>query len=62
MPIPDFQNLTLPMLQLAADGADHRLSDAIEALVRWLKLSAAVSQHIDCSHTRVEQLTYTKLA
>lgn len=28
MPILDFQNLMLPLLQLAADGAEHRLSDA----------------------------------
>lgn len=41
MPIPDFQNLMLPLLQLAADGADHRLSDAIEALAAQLQLSAA---------------------
>jgi restriction system protein len=41
MPIPDFQNLMLPMLQLAADGAEHRLSDAIEALAQQLKLSNA---------------------
>jgi len=32
MPIPDFQNLMLPLLQLAAGRAEHRLSDAIEAL------------------------------
>ena len=30
MPIPDFQNLMLPMLQIAADGAEHRLGDVIE--------------------------------
>lgn len=41
MPIPDFQNLMLPMLQLAADGADHRLSDAIEALAQRFQLSEA---------------------
>ena len=36
MPIPDFQNLMLPLLQLAADGEEHRLSDAIEALAQQL--------------------------
>lgn len=41
MPIPDFQNLMLPMLQLAADGAEHRLSDAIEALAQQFQLSEA---------------------
>lgn len=39
MPIPDFQNLMLPMLQLAADGKEHRLSDAIEALAQQYQLS-----------------------
>jgi restriction system protein len=28
MPIPDFQSLMLPMLTLAADGAEHSLADA----------------------------------
>lgn len=41
MPIPDFQNLMLPMLRLAADGVEHRLSDAIEELAQQLKLSEA---------------------
>jgi restriction system protein len=31
----------LPMLQLAADGRDHRLSDAIDALAEQFKLSDA---------------------
>ena len=39
MPIPDFQNLMLPLLQLAVDGAEHRLSDAIEALAQHPRLS-----------------------
>jgi restriction system protein len=41
MPIPDFQNLMLPMLQLAADGDEHRLSDAIETLAQQFQLSEA---------------------
>jgi len=41
MSIPDFQNLMLPMLQLAADGVGHRLSDAIEALAAQFQLSEA---------------------
>lgn len=41
MPIPDFQNLMLPLLQIAADGAEHRLSDAIEALAQQFQLSEA---------------------
>ncbi len=39
MPIPDFQNLMLPMLQLAADGQEHRLSDMIEALAQQFELT-----------------------
>lgn len=39
MPIPDFQNLMLPMLRLTADGAEHRLSDAIEALAIHFELT-----------------------
>jgi len=41
MPIPDFQNLMLPLLQIAADGAEHRLSDVIEALAQQFQLSEA---------------------
>lgn len=41
MPIPDFQNLMLPMLQIAADGAEHRLGDVIEALAQQFELSQA---------------------
>lgn len=41
MPIPDFQNLMLPMLQIAADGAEHRLGDVIEALAQRFELSEA---------------------
>jgi restriction system protein len=39
MPMPDFQNLMLPMLQIAADGAEHRLSEAIEALAQQFQLT-----------------------
>jgi len=41
MPIPDFQYLMLPMLQLAADGAEHRVSAVIEALAQQFQLSEA---------------------
>jgi len=29
MPIPDYQSCMLPLLTLASDGKEHRLSDAI---------------------------------
>jgi restriction system protein len=32
MTIPDYQSLMLPLLQLAADGAEHRFRDAVEEL------------------------------
>jgi restriction system protein len=41
MPIPDLQNLMLPMLQLVADGAEHRLSDVLEALAQQFDLTDA---------------------
>jgi len=41
MPIPDFQYLMLPMLQLAADGAEHRVGAVIEALAQQFQLSEA---------------------
>jgi restriction system protein len=39
MTVPDFQSLMLPLLNLAKDGADHTLSDAIEQLAREFQLS-----------------------
>lgn len=39
MPIPDFQNLMLPMLEIAADGSEHRLAEMIEALAQQFQLS-----------------------
>ncbi len=41
MPIPDFQNLMLPMLQLVVDGAERRLSDVLEALAQQFDLTDA---------------------
>lgn len=32
MPIPDYETLMLPVLRLAADGAEHNVRDAIEVL------------------------------
>jgi len=40
MPIPDFQTLMLPVLQLAADGAQHRIADMRERLAVDLNLTA----------------------
>ncbi len=32
MPIPDYQSIMLPLLQLASDGLEHRFRDAVEKL------------------------------
>jgi restriction system protein len=39
MAIPDYQTLMLPLLRLAADGADHRFRDAVETLATEFALS-----------------------
>lgn len=39
MPVPDFQSLTLPLLQLAADGREHSLAEAREALASKFELT-----------------------
>ena len=40
MAIPDFQTLMLPLLRLAADGAEHTLAGSVEALADEFKLTA----------------------
>lgn len=39
MPIPDFQTVMLPLLELTADGQVHRLSDLQHAIVSRFKLT-----------------------
>ena len=39
MPIPDFQSLMRPLLELAADGAEHSMAEAREHLAERLGLS-----------------------
>lgn len=39
MTIPDFQTIMLPLMQIAADGQEHRLRDAIEQLAQHFDLS-----------------------
>lgn len=39
MPIPDYQSIMLPILQLASDGAEHRTRDAIAAIANKLQLT-----------------------
>lgn len=39
VPIPDFQTIMLPILEFAADGREHSIRDAREALAQRFKLS-----------------------
>lgn len=39
MPVPGFQDITLPLLELAGDGEEHQLSEAITSLRSRLRLS-----------------------
>lgn len=41
MSIPDFQTIMLPLLELAGDGKEHKLSDAIEYLATHFNLTEA---------------------
>ncbi len=41
MPIPDYQTVMLPLLRLAADGAEHRFRDAVEYLAHEFALTDA---------------------
>jgi len=40
MPIPDFQRVMLPLMQLASDGQEHTLRETIECLAQGFNLSA----------------------
>lgn len=46
MPIPDYQSLMLPLLQFAADEAEHSLGEAIDALAQRFGLSEAEYQQL----------------
>src|SRR6266700_4161066 len=39
MAVPDYQSLMLPLLKLAADGNEHKLSEATETLAQQLNLN-----------------------
>lgn len=39
MPIPDYQSVMLPILQLASDGVEHRTRDAIAAVAKTFNLT-----------------------
>jgi restriction system protein len=39
MAVPDYQSLMLPLLKIAADGNEHRLSESTETLAQYFNLS-----------------------
>lgn len=41
MPIPDYQALMLPLLQVASDGQEHSMRDVIERLATDYRLTEA---------------------
>ncbi len=41
MAIPDYQTLMLPVLKLAADGKEHKFSQAVEELADAFRLTTA---------------------
>ena len=41
MPIPDYQSVMLPLLNVAADGKEHHIRDAINTLADQFKLTEA---------------------
>src|SRR5258705_13544268 len=44
--IPDYQSLMLPVLKLASDGGEHRMSDVVDALADQLKLTEAEREEL----------------
>ena len=40
MPIPDYQSILLPMLELSGDGKEHRLKDARDSLADQFALTS----------------------
>ena len=39
MAVPGFQEITLPLLQIASDGGEHRLADAVHMLAEMFHLT-----------------------
>jgi restriction system protein len=39
MPIPDYQAVMLPLLKIAADGKEHQIQDATNALAEQFRLT-----------------------
>src|SRR6516165_4393392 len=46
MAIPDYETLMLPLLKVAGDGQEHRVSDVVDLLARDFKLSEEERQQL----------------
>src|SRR3954454_8814662 len=46
MAIPDYQSLMVPVLKLASDGSEHRMSDVVESLATQLKLTESEREEL----------------
>src|SRR6516225_8435194 len=46
MAIPDYETLMLPLLKVAADGQEHRVSDVVDLLARDFKLTEEERQQL----------------
>ena len=46
MAIPDYQSLMLPVLKLASDGGEHRMSDVVDTLATQLNLTEAEREEL----------------
>jgi restriction system protein len=44
--IPDYQSLMLPVLKLASDGEEHRMSDVVDSLATQLNLTEAEREEL----------------
>ena len=40
MSVPGYQEFMLPLMRIAADGKEHRISDAMDTLVQQMGISA----------------------
>jgi restriction system protein len=53
MPIPDFQSIMLPLLKFAADGKDHPIYEAIDAMrALWIH-RIQTKESSECPSVRV---------
>ena len=46
MTIPDYQTLMLPVLKIASDGNEHRISDVVDTLAADFKLTDAEREEL----------------